>query len=395
MIFSHAPAGYIITYFSSKISKIKFTKKQTFWIFLFGIIFAIFPDLDLFYYYFISASETHRALITHTPILYLAISLIVFLVGYFTKKRIVKFISFIILISSFSHLLLDSIGSGVAWLYPFDKLPYGLLSFSSLSEGFYGENFFAINYSIEISILVVFLNLLFFIKFKKLKTSIIIATSLFTVILISILFYINQHMFSINSNVYYGDLDSDGIMNMKDLDIDGDNIINLEDVDANNNEKSNLSDLIETAEKMRGVYYDSTEEGLYGLFSRFGFLSNIDVIYKSYDYAGIFLKNEIGEDFKKEPNNYIGTPNKDYLFSDRTENLYNYCKNKDLIFNDDLQIGDIVFYENNSNISHVSLFIDKPNLVLDAGIESRVVKTEIENVENKYGSSTYYCRILK
>jgi len=394
MIFSHAPAGYIITFFSSKINKSKFTKKQTFWIFLFGIIFAVFPDLDLFYYYFVSASETHRVLITHTPILYLIIFLILFAYSYFAKKRFIKFISFVILFSSLSHLLLDSLGSGVAWLYPFSKLPYGFLSISSLSEGFYGQNFFAINCSVEILIFAVFLNLIAFTRFKKVKTIFVAITSIFAISLIIALFYLNQYMFSINANNYYGDKDFDGIMNMKDLDMDGDNILNIEDSDANNNGKSNIDDLVNTAERMEGVYYDKSEGSLYGLFSRFGFLSNIDVIYKSHDYAGIFLKNEMAEDFQERPENYIGEPGKDYLFSDRVENLYNYCLNKELIIFSDLAVGDIVFYERSSQINHVSLLIEGFDLVLDAGSESRIVKTKIENVKNNKGSLVRYCRVL-
>ncbi|NQU99463.1 MAG: metal-dependent hydrolase [Parcubacteria group bacterium] len=393
MIFSHAPAGYIITFLSSKFNKIKFTKKQTLWIFLFGVIFSIFPDLDLFYYYFISTSETHRALITHTPILYVAIFLILFLYSYFKKNEFTRLISFVILFSSLSHLLLDSLGSGVAWLYPLSKLPYGFLSISSFGNGFYGQNFFAINYSAEILIFTIFLNLIVFSKFKRVKNIFIITTSLFAIILVSVLFYLNQHMFSINSNHYYGDIDSDGIMNMKDLDMDGDNILNIEDLDANSNEVNNIDDLVKTSERMEEVYHDKTEDGLYGLFSRFGLLSNIDVVYKSYDYAGIFLKNEMVEDFQEKPEGYIGEPENDYLFSDRAENLYNYCLHKDLFINDNLEIGDMVFYEND-NINHVSLLIEKPNLVLDAGVESKAIKTEIENVEKKYGDTIYYCRVL-
>jgi hypothetical protein len=394
MIFSHAPAGYIVIFLFSKIGKIKFTKKQILWFFLFGAIFSIFPDLDLFYYYFISTSETHRALITHTPILYLIVFLTIFLYSYLKKNKFIKFISFVILFSSIFHLLLDSLGSGVAWFYPFSKLPYGILSIPLLSEGFYGQNFFAINYSAEILIFTVFLNLIVFTRFKKVKTILVISTSIFAIILIIILFYLNQHMFSINSNNYYDDIDSDGIMNMKDLDMDGDNILNLEDIDANNNGENNINDLVKTSTRMKGVYYDKTEDSLYGLFSRFGFLSNIDIIYKPYDYAGIFLKNEMVEDFQRKPENYLGEPEKDYLFSDRVENLYNYCQNKGLSVNSDLEIGDIIFYENNDEIKHVSLLIEKPSLVLDAGVESKVIETEIKNVEKKYGNTIYYCRVL-
>ncbi|MFA5880434.1 MAG: hypothetical protein WC860_09770, partial [Candidatus Margulisiibacteriota bacterium] len=109
----------------------------------------------------------------------------------------------------------------------------------------------------------------------------------------------------------------------------------------------------------------------------------------------IFLKNELGEDFKERPENYRGEPKKDYLFNDRVENLYNYCQNKNLTINSNLEIGDMVFYGNGNNINHISLLIEKPDVVLDAGIESSVIKTDIKNVEKKFGENVYCCRILK
>lgn len=394
MIFSHAPLGFITTYIASKKHKEKLSKKQTFWIFLLGIIFSIFPDFDLFYYYFISASETHRALVTHTPFLYILISLSIFLVGVALKNKFYKFLSLIILLSSFSHLILDSLGSGIAWLYPFNNLPYGLLSISFLGEGLYGQNFFAVNYSIEAIILVIFFSMLVVLKYKKLRKIILITAPVFVIGLVSTLFYLNQHMFSINSNNYYADMDQDGVMNMKDLDMDGDSILNLQDDDANNNGKENINDLVKTAWRMEGVYYDRSEEGLYGLFSRFGFLSNIDIVYKPYDYSGMFLKSEIKNDFVENPTNYLGEPEKDYLFNDNVENLYTYCENKDFLHEDELKIGDMVFYEQDSKINHVSLLIEKPDIVLDAGIESKVIKTNIKNVSRQFGDINYYCRIL-
>ncbi|MFW9881711.1 MAG: DUF1287 domain-containing protein [Candidatus Thorarchaeota archaeon] len=204
-------------------------------------------------------------------------------------------------------------------------------------------------------------------------------------------------MFSKNSNNYYGDKDLDGIMNMKDLDMDGDGILNIDDPDANNNRKKNIEDIIEIAGRMEGVYHDRFEGGLYGLFSRFGFLSNIDVVLKPYDYAGIFLGKEMGEDFKEDSSDYFGTPEKDYLFHSRVENLYTYCKHKDLFIDtqNELKKGDIIFYKKGSKLNHTSLLVEDPDLVLDAGVESQVIEIGRENVGKEFGNINYYCRILK
>lgn len=399
MIFSHAPLGFIITYSTSKIWKEKLTKRETFWIFFIGILFSIFPDVDLFYYYFISSGETHRALITHTPFLYILLSLVVFLIGFIFKRSFVKLVALVVLLTSFSHLLLDSLGSGIAWLYPYNDLLYGFLSFSFLSEGFYGQYLFAIVYSLELLFILTFLGLLFFIKFKKVKLMVVflVCVIILALTIIPLLFYLNQHMFSNNADNYYDDLDRDGIMNMRDLDMDGDGVLNLDDEDANNNNKSNIEDIIKTANKAKGSYYDKTEGKLYGLLSRFGFLSNMDAVLKPYDYAGIFLGKEMEEDFRENRTGYSKLPSKDYLFQDKPENLYTYCKHNNLILESSeiSMVGDIVFYENNGSINHTSLLVEEPDIVLDAGMELKVVEVDIDDVRDRFGSTIYYCRILR
>lgn len=396
MIFSHAPFGFITAYIASKICKNKITKKQTFWLFLIGTITAVFPDFDLFYYYLISTNFTHREMITHTPFLYLTIFLIIFLAGSLLKRPFLKYVSVIILLSSFSHLLLDSIGSGVSWLYPVSDLLYGLLNISYLENGFYGENLFVINFSLELLILLSFLNILLSYKYKERVRRVIFFTIsvLFFIVFVISLVFANKHMFYKKASNYYGDLDSDNQMNTRDVDMDGDGEINILDKDANDNGKNNLDDIVQTAERMEGVWYDMTEKKYWNMLSRFGFLTNMDVILKSYDFAGIFLGREIKEDYKEESSDYIGDPSK-VSFQNNPYNLYIYCMHKDLLVDaQDLSVGDIILFENET-INHASLLVEEPNIIMDGGTDSKIVRTNIEKIKNKVGNNLYYCQILK
>lgn len=58
-------------------------------------------------------------------------------------------------------------------------------------------------------------------------------------------------------------------------------------------------------------------------------------------------------------------------------------------------VGDIVFYENNGSINHTSLLVEEPDIVLDAGMELKVVEVDIDDVRDRFGSTIYYCRILR
>lgn len=398
MIFAHAPASFIVTFFTKKIWQKNLTKRQTFWIFIIGAISGAIADIDTFYYYLVAATSTHRQMITHTFFLYLVIFLTLFLIGYFKKNQFIKSGALVFILATFSHLLLDSLGSGVAWLYPFNKLLYGLLNISFLNQGFYGQNLFFINFTFEFLIILVFLSIFFCFKFKeKIKRIIFFTFSfIFFSFLVILLFILGRHLFSKNANNYYGDLDNDGIMNMEDQDMDGDNILNISDIDADNNGYDNLDDVIKTAEKMEEIFYDRTEKGYWEFLPRLGFLSSIDTVLKPYDYAGIFLGKEMKVNFQENKNGYMGSFD-NYEFSDSIQNLYAFCKNKEFLLGEaeKPKKGDTIFYQKDGKISHISLFIEEPDLVIDAGLGPKVMKIKISKVEDKFGKVINIGRVLK
>jgi len=98
-----------------------------------GTLAGEFPDIDLIRAYCAGKSsreykdEDHRNYFTHTPFIWLLISLLVIFFGYVISSSFTRYIGLMILAGSWSHLLLDSIEYGVMWLWPFSKKRYSLI----------------------------------------------------------------------------------------------------------------------------------------------------------------------------------------------------------------------------------------------------------------------------
>jgi len=98
---------------------------------LIGIFFGIAPDLDFFYgfakYHTWTPSEhqfQHRTFLTHAPILWLTLAMIVYLIA---PDPFWKEVAVLIWTGSWTHFLLDSIESGIMWLWPFRTKRYAFI----------------------------------------------------------------------------------------------------------------------------------------------------------------------------------------------------------------------------------------------------------------------------
>ncbi|MDB5238727.1 MAG: rane-bound metal-dependent hydrolase [Candidatus Parcubacteria bacterium] len=105
-----------------------FSPTQTLILLAIGTIFGDGPDIDLFIYNFNQKSSRpdadengHRHYVTHTPIFWLGLSLLIVLGGWIAGSLFTQFVGWMILGGSWTHLLLDSIEFGVRWLWPFSQ----------------------------------------------------------------------------------------------------------------------------------------------------------------------------------------------------------------------------------------------------------------------------------
>jgi inner membrane protein len=399
MIFSHAPGGFIAAFVTKRWWTRSLTKKQITILYIVSMIAAVLPDIDVIYFYLFDATVRHRQHITHSLFLYLLIWLIFYTIGFFKKSQVLKSTGFILFIGGFFHLLLDSVTTGVPWFYPQSLRTWGLLNLPWFNFDFVYEHLFLFTLSIEVLIFLLAFNILFF--WKSSKKAAFSALTLSILIFGSWIFFLQKltpHLFSGRIDIYLKDFDSDGVINMEDDDMDGDGILNISDPDANGNGKSNLEDIVETANKMQGVYYDKTEGGFWEFFSRLGLVINADAVKKPYEHAGIFWRKEMIKDFERNPKDYQGTP-KNALFERKAQNIYTFLKNNDMLIDTKTkpQIGDIIFYGN--NFDHVALVFevqDKNNFkVLEADPLHGTNTVPNGEVEKRAGNIKVVGRILK
>lgn len=415
MVFAHAPAGYLVLRLFEKFWNKKkiFKKKKRLILYLIGMLFSIFPDFDLFYHYFYSANIPHRQYVSHGIVIYVLLFLSIYFVGSIFKKQFIKSLAWVILIGVLTHLFLDTIASGIAIFTPISNLMIGFRSIFLLKYSFFTENIFLINCSLELllilSAVAVFAH--DFLKNAKSKLVIYISSIILFIGGFLALAYVNSHIYNGGQfDAYFEDNDHDKKINLVDFNIDNDDFDNIYDIDANGNGLSYQEDILRATKLMKGKWYDFTEGGWGEIFSRWGVMTNSDVITKSYEASGIYFQNEFDRDYKNNPNDYMGVP-EDPLFDRRVENIYAFCLHNNRLFDGaDLQVGDVIFF--NNGLAGLTTFVDsslsedfdgqnnlfdknkKADIII--GERGKIVYEENhDELSNNLGGVKSYCRIVK
>jgi hypothetical protein len=138
MIYAHLPAGYI----TSRLLFGKFEKHKVSydWFRFWGMIGAIAPDFDLFYFFFIDENRFHHhEYITHFPLFWLALLLLsVEWMQIDRCRRQMPVLAVIFTLNGFIHMILDTLVGSLHWLAPFgtpDQL-FSLQPYNPVSKGF-------------------------------------------------------------------------------------------------------------------------------------------------------------------------------------------------------------------------------------------------------------------
>ncbi len=314
-----------------------------------GGIGGIFPDIDLFYTHAIDASESHRLLITHTPVLYIAAAIIGVLVTTVLHRPQWHRSTMAFCLGAVSHTVADGILGNIMYLYPFTRGFYGL---SDINSDWLNMHLIFINFLLEGIAITAFLLLLISMLARTAWQRRIWAgaTLLLFAVGLTTLVVVTQHVYNPPYRTLLGDADRDGIVNVSDPDMDGDGQANINDLDADNDGKSNTLEVMEYAERFVDVWQDPTNGGLLQVPIRVGFITNSDVARLLLSSAGVMLSQAMKEDYQLNPSDYASAPQHDDF--DRTnQNVYAWLlHNKRLETGAAMaqgreQIGDIVFFE--------------------------------------------------
>ncbi len=120
----HIAAGYLTAKIVTGSLQYNLTASQINELSLIGAIVAFLPDLDFFFAFaklkafrIDNKIVNHRKLLTHAPIIWLLVGLIIF---FSASSDFGKALGLVFWLSSWSHFILDS-GEGIMWLWPFTK----------------------------------------------------------------------------------------------------------------------------------------------------------------------------------------------------------------------------------------------------------------------------------
>lgn len=126
----HSAIGYLVGFSVAKICFPELPLEQQYLLLGVGIVAGNLPDLDFFYSFAKNKSFTnpngkinHRQFITHTPIFWIIVSLLLWVS---LPTELGKAITTVIFFGTISHLVLDSLQYGIKWLWPISKKLYAV-----------------------------------------------------------------------------------------------------------------------------------------------------------------------------------------------------------------------------------------------------------------------------
>lgn len=229
MYLAHGPIGFLANEAiqNKKIKQLKMSEQIL--VALCSFFFGILPDLDILALSMFNAPHfIHHDIITHTPIFYIGIWILLKMVirfsGYiFNKKtgkvldkRLLNILTDTFLIATLFHMLADFLVNSVPLLYPLSDYRFYILKFifePNIFAGLAFSTFFAI----ELLLVAIFLYVIYkkFFKKRKIVTVFLQLLIALTIIYLPLTMYISSNTY--NSTYMYG---PDGEINF-DIDYDG------------------------------------------------------------------------------------------------------------------------------------------------------------------------------
>ena len=372
MLIAHAPAAYIANELiqKKKLSKLK-TQEQLI-IALFSLFFGILPDFDFFLTLMLDIPTfRHHAILTHYPILYISIWLLLRLIAkpisnLINKKNentislnLLHIIADTFLIATITHLLLDT---KIKMLYPILHTEFGILDILNIQNLFTGYITSPLS-MFEIVIISIFLYMVYKRIFKQSKfTTILLRTFIgittvlfFSSILLVQYTYNNHQMRDSQGNINY-DTDHDHLIDYKDMDIGNDGRNNLQKADPE--DISNAALNIVNSKKWSGntkLKYALGGFDDYRLISQTYFDIHLPIEPVINDY---FIKSSENNDYVSSKIDYIKYL---YEYLDKEERLIQLSKDASL----SLPYGRLIFIQDeNEEILNAGITLEGNNIAI-------------------------------
>ena len=156
MLIAHMPAGYIVA---------KAFKQEKKPVVISSLIFSVWPDLGLIYFYLFDNSVIHRQFFTHLPIVMAAaflITLPLYHMKFFAKMRIYYVLFFV---NWLVHLVLDTFTERIFWLYPLSNHGFQLIEIPTVFSHWIIS--FVLHWSFVVELAIVALAVTLFLRARK------------------------------------------------------------------------------------------------------------------------------------------------------------------------------------------------------------------------------------
>ena len=158
MIIGHLPLGYLSTKLIAAKWLHQSVNKRAFMVA--GILGSITPDLDMFYFYLIdNCQHHHHTYWTHTPLYWILILGLLFLVLRYIKIKCLSYLG-IYGLNIFIHLVADTFVGDIWWLSPIINEPFSFFTVPSAYKTWWLNFVLHWSFLLEITIMLSALYLL-------------------------------------------------------------------------------------------------------------------------------------------------------------------------------------------------------------------------------------------
>lgn len=253
MFLAHAPISFLSNELIQKKGIAKLKQNEKVLIGIAALLFGIIPDIDILILIGTGLpSFIHHTVISHTPIFYIGVWLLLKLIYGVVKrwfsKPVEKFLNpeFVnvllntFLISTLLHILADFFTEDIMMLYPFTTQNFTIFKYA-FEPNLFGGYFMGITFGIEILMVGIFLIYLLnrIVKKSRFHTIMNVLYVIPGILLLGLGTYAHFNTYNrsilrdINGKVNV-DIDTDGMFDAHDMDMDNDGKDNILDIDLKN-----------------------------------------------------------------------------------------------------------------------------------------------------------------
>ena len=253
MFLAHAPISFLGNELIQKKAISKLKQNERVLVGVAALLFGIIPDIDILILIGSGLpSFIHHTVMSHTPIFYIGIWLLLKLIFWIVKRWLSKttqkflnpeFVNVLIntfLISTLLHLLADFFAEDIMLLYPFTTQNFTLFKYF-FEPNMFGGYFLSITFGIEIVIVGIFFAYIFnlLLKQSKVLKAISVLLILPGIVFLGLNTYSHFNTYNrsilrdINGKVV-SDIDSDAVFDAHDMDVDNDGKDNIMDIELKN-----------------------------------------------------------------------------------------------------------------------------------------------------------------